>query len=537
MRDLMRYFLSLFLGLYVLLSGCKSPKDVRPASSQTSGVVFPFVETGTVETLDPMRVIYSVDWQYAFLSYEGLVGYEANSAEICPLLAESWTIADQGLSYVFTLRPGVYFQDDPCFPNGKGRRFAARDVIHTYERLKAHSQACPLWYLLDGKIRKIEALDSLHVLFELAAPYATFLKILASPAMYVVPEEAVRYYGDLFSHHPVGTGPFRLAQWKPFQQLLYVRHERYWRHDSNGNQLPRLAGLEVALKPNDTIAFSDFLKGKSRLIQIDARLSRNLAEQGYDPDLYHMVKAPFGLITRFLGFSMNSGSPFARHPELRRAIAAAFDPAQLSKTGDKIPILPAHTLVPPYFLGEDTIPKIHHGIDSMQTLWTSAGTGRTVLRMTMMSNIESSEITCFRQSLEKFPIDFDVEIKPTNYFESIRSERPDLFRVAALPGFPDPEEYYSLFYSKSTEDVNLTGYANSEFDALFEASQIEQDSRKRCGLFLAMERLLRRDAPVIYLSHGKPATYLVPKFVNGLTMRFSLLDFSEVTLGPSHVDR
>lgn len=537
MRNPSQTGIFLYVILFAALAGCKRPEDANHVSHQPSGAMFPFVETGTIETLDPMQIIYLVDWQYAFLSYEGLVGYEANSANICPLLSESWTTSDKGPSTVFTLRPDVYFQDDPCFPNGKGRRFSAQDVIHTFERLKAHSQDCPLWYLLDGKIRKIEALDSLHVLFELSAPYATFLKILASPAMYIVPEEAVQYYGDLLSHHPVGTGPFRLARWKPFQQLLYVRHEQYWRHDVDGNRLPHLSGLDISLKPNDAIAFSDFLKGKSRLIRIDERFSLNLAEQGYDPNRYQIITAPLGLITRFFGFSMNNGSPFATHPELRRAIATAFDPAKLSEKGDKIPVLPARSLVPSYFLGEEKIPEYDHGIDSAQALWISGGTGNTVLRMTLMSNVESSEIPSFRQSLYGFPIDFDVQMRPTNYFESIRSERPDLFRVAALPGFPDPEEYYSLFYSKSTEDVNLTGYASPEFDALFESSLVEQDPEKRNDLFLAMEALLRRDAPVIYLSHGKPATYLVPKFVNGLTMRFNLLDFSEVTADQSHVDR
>ena len=100
--------------------------------------------------------------------------------------------------------------------------------------------------------------------------------------------------------------------------------------------------------------------------------------------------------------------------------------------------------------------------------------------------------------------------------------------MAFLPSFPDPEEYYALFYSKSAPEINLTGYRNQEYDDIFEASMIEQNLSKRMGLFIQLEAILKRDVPLIYLNHGNPTMYFVPRFIHGLHIRFVIPDYSEV---------
>ena len=506
------------------LIACASPESRKQFESSEARHTFQLVQTGALETLDPVDVIYMADWQIASLCYEGLVGYARNSSGIQPLLASGWEVGKGGLEYIFTLRDKLFFQDSPCFEQGRGKRLSTDDVEFTFERILSRSEDCPNWHLFDGKIRSIKVLDSLRIQFVLTRPYAAFLKILASPTAYIVAKEAVAFYGDFFSHHPVGTGPFRMVSWKPFQAMEWMRHERYWRRDSENRRLPYLLQINIQLGSNPTVAYSEFLKGTNWLFRVDERISKNLFHQVYDPETYNMLTAPLGLTTRFFGFSLDGNSCFAHDSRMRRAIALAFK--QSDSTGTKH-VSTAFSFVPSYFLKPFKPEWFSHNPDSAARLLEK---GCPEPGLTLVSNVESESIFALRESLAGLPLDFNCDIKPTRYFQTILNDRPDLFRVAFLPSFPDPEDYYALFYSKSTADVNLTGYASPAFDALYEAALIEQDADKRIQLFMKMEALLKNDVPALYISHGKPTIYLTPRFVSGLTMRFTLLDFSEVRL-------
>ena len=149
----------------------------------------------------------------------------------------------------------------------------------------------------------------------------------------------------------------------------------------------------------------------------------------------------------------------------------------------------------------------------------------------MLSNIEADDICTLHDDLKKISINGHLAIRKAGYFQSIISDRPTLFRVSFMPGFPDPESYYSLFYSKSSPEINLTAFANHEFDRHFEQSRIEPDPAKRKAHFLAMESILRQNVPLIYISHSRPATWLLPQHVRGFKTRFLIFDLSEVRLG------
>ena len=76
--------------------------------------------------------------------------------------------------------------------------------------------------------------------------------------------------------------------------------------------------------------------------------------------------------------------------------------------------------------------------------------------------------------------------------------------------------------------VNLMRYVNPEYDNIFEQAMIEQNESERLKLFLQLEKILKDDVPAIYLHHGIPQYYIAPIFVQGLKVRFGILDYSEV---------
>lgn len=528
-----RYILFILL-LILALMACKSNSSNSVLKDVGGAHVFQMVQTGALETLDPLSVIYMSDWQIASLCYEGLVGYAVNSTEIVPLISEKWDVFEGGLRYRFKIRENIFFQDAPCFPDGSGKRLTAYDVEYTFDRLLSDNQACANRHLYQGRIKRVIVIDSMQVEFELHHPFASFLQTLASPNAYIIAREAVEFYKDYFSHHPVGTGPFRMVSWRPFESMEWVRHDKYWKRDDSGQRLPYLEKIDILLGGNSSIAYSDFLKGSNWLFRVDERISKNLYNQIYDSLKYNKIRAPVGLTTRFFGFSLDGKSCFAKSANLRRAMALAFGQDFLSDSSRANHVTPAHSFVPPYYLRPANPEWYANDPDSAAFLLRNEPCEP---KLKLLSNVESMSVFHLDHCLKPLPFEFEYEIQPTRYFRAIIEDRPDLFRVAFLPSYPDPEDYYGLFYSKSSKDVNLTGYKNKKFDALFEASRIEQNSDKRRDLFLEMEKQLKQDVPALYISHGKPTIYLTPAFVKGLAMRYILLDFSEVSLDKTHENK
>jgi peptide/nickel transport system substrate-binding protein len=521
---------------------CCAPQPDHGAYNRSGGI-FRMTQTSHIETVDPIYILFSADWQLASMIYQGLVGYEENSLELTPLLAESWEVLDEGRSFRFHIRQDVYFQNNPCFENGS-RLLTARDIAYTFERLAQHSQKCPNWYLLDGKIvglddyidgrttgiSGIKIIDDFTIDFFLTKPYATFLKILASPITYILPPEAVEFYGENIAFHPVGTGPFRLARWTPYEKIELVKHSRYWKKQ-DGYALPYLDGVEINFCDDASLAFSSFLKNESDMFRAGEHFSKSLSESMLDSSKYKTYSVPIGLTVRFIGFSLDNSSAWAQYKQLRQAISLAVHRDQLVTRNSAFRSFPAHTLVPKRFFSHTTLSHTAYDTALAKSILHEQ---KILPPLTLCTNVEATDVINLKAALESFDIPLNFDLTQSNFFPHILEKRPDMFRIAFLPSFPDPEEYYQLFHSTTPADVNLTGYANPEYDRLLEQSMTELDAQKREHLFMQLEDILRRDVPAIFASHSRPQSYVVPQTVCGLKFNFIMPDLSAVYLEPMH---
>jgi peptide/nickel transport system substrate-binding protein/oligopeptide transport system substrate-binding protein len=215
-----------------------------------------------ITTLDPAIGYDWVNWSMIKSLYSRLMDYEPGTPNLVPSLAESFTVAPDGLTYTFKLRTGVKFSN--------GREVVASDVKYSIERAvdpKTQGPGAGFFGAIKGfedvtggkatTLAGIETPDASTIVFNLSRPDATFLHVLAINFASVVPKEAVEAAGGDFGKKPVGSGPFVLKDWTIGQKLLFERNKDYFVKD-----VPHIDSFSVEVGQEPLVALLRLQKGE-----------------------------------------------------------------------------------------------------------------------------------------------------------------------------------------------------------------------------------------------------------------------------------
>ena len=376
------------------------------------------VDCGDVESAAQVSRVYEGLLEYAYLERP----YRA-----IPRLAESLpAISSDGLTYMFRIKRGIHFIDDPCFPSGKGRELTAEDFVYSFKRIinpKLESQGD--WIFINHVLGAEEwakriseskspadyseplpgfqALDRYTLQIRLRRPYPQLLWVLTMPYAFAVPHEAVEHYGDQFRRHPVGTGPFRLKSWWPNYRIEYERNPTFSGQtypdkgapgdraagllDDAGKPLPLLGGIvEYDIREFYTV-WQMFLAGRiyasaiskdyfEKVITPDLGLSPELRKRGV-----RLYKTP-ELSTYYIGFNMrdsvigqSANSVInERHRKLRQAFATAIDVKRFVEVIFNNRYMPANSPIPPGVAGHTDNPyPYEYSLERAKQLIAEAG--------------------------------------------------------------------------------------------------------------------------------------------------------------------
>lgn len=154
-------------------------------------------------TLDPYDANDTLSQAVAKSFYQGLFGLD-REMKLKNVLAEGYTVSDDGLVYTVKLRTGVKFQD--------GTDFNAEAVKINLDRASNPENGLKR-YNLYKNIASTEAVDPATVKITLKEPFSAFINILAHPATAMISPAALKKYGKEIGFHPVGTGPYELLTW------------------------------------------------------------------------------------------------------------------------------------------------------------------------------------------------------------------------------------------------------------------------------------------------------------------------------------
>lgn len=248
-----------------LLSGCGgAEKDPAIGNGETVS----YSQTSRIRGLDPASAGEVSSSLAIARIYEGLLEYDylARPYKVVPLLAESMPeVSADGLTYTFKIRKGIYFQDDPCFLDGKGRELVAEDFAYSIKRVADVKNVSSGFWAYNRRIKGINIfheasmkpepsdydmdVEGLHVVdshtleIVLTEPYPQLLYVLAMHYAFAVPREAVEFYGNKFVNHPVGTGPYKLVEWRRNSRIEFVRNPK-WAETGRIETYPETGTLE-----------------------------------------------------------------------------------------------------------------------------------------------------------------------------------------------------------------------------------------------------------------------------------------------------
>ena len=161
--------------------------------------------------------------------FETLVTYEAQSTGIVPLLARSWDISSDLLTWTFHLRTDVRFHDGTPFDSNAilfslKRQFDKEHPHHKVQGVYKYWKDMGM----DDVIDSMHTEDDSTFVIKLIEPNATFLATLGMNFCAAVSPTAVAKFGSDFFKNPVGTGPFKFVEWRKDERIVLERNEKYW---------------------------------------------------------------------------------------------------------------------------------------------------------------------------------------------------------------------------------------------------------------------------------------------------------------------
>ena len=366
---------------------------------------FPIAETG----FDPAQIsdLYSrtvaANIFEAPLTYDYLARPAQVKAQTAVALPE---VSDGGKRFVFRIRAGIYFADDPAF-KGARRELTAADYVYSVKRhydpkfkspnlflfetakllglselrKKAIADKQPFAY--DTEVDGLRALDRYSFEVRLAAPAPRFYYVFADGSVTgAVAREVIEAYPDKAMEHPVGTGPFVLARWQRSAKIVLERNpnyrERFYDEQASegdasaqaiaarfrGRRLPLVDRVEVSIIEEVQPRWLAFLNGEHDLLDRlpnefattaipNNKLAPHLARRGVQMERVPLVDAT---LTYFGMEHPVVGGYTPDKVALRRALATAYDVNKeitLLRRGQAIP---AQSIIPPLLSGYD--PKL-----------------------------------------------------------------------------------------------------------------------------------------------------------------------------------
>jgi ABC-type transport system substrate-binding protein len=540
-----------------LLAGPSQAQGAAPAP-KTLRYAFPIAET----SFDPAQItdlysrtvaagIFDAPLEFEFMARP--VRLRPNTAAAMPEVSADFR------NFTIRIQPGIHFDDDPAF-GGKKRELTAADYVYSIKRhydprwksgnlyvlesakilglselrKKAIDNKTPFDY--DSEVEGLRALDRYTLQVKLAEPSPRFLYNLADGSFTgALAREVVDAYGDKVGEHPVGTGPYRLAQWKRSSKMMLQKNPNYREvlYDEQppagdarlqaiaqkfkGRRLPMIDQVQISIIEEAQPRWLSFLNGEQDLLESlpaefahiaipNNQLAPNLAKRGIG-----MLRVPRADVA-LTYFGMEHPLVGGNTPDkvaLRRAIALAVDVEREIALVRRGQAVPAQSPIAPGAWGHDPAFKSEmseHNLARAKALldlygyvdrdgdgWRELPDGKPLKLEYATSPDQTS-----RQLTELWQKNMDalglhIEFKVAKWPENLKASRAGklmMWGVGWSAGQPDADTFLALGYGPNKGQANHARFDLARFNALYERQRMLPDGPERQALLDEAKKIM-----------------------------------------------
>ncbi len=495
MRQIFTWFLGILIAISLLAASCGEKQ------SNTGGKTLTVAGVGDAITLDPASISDNESWQIASQIFEQLVRYrEGEWNQVEPSLATHWTISPSGVVWTFHLRKGVRFHD--------GSPLDADAVVFSLERQRDrthpfHSPGFTYWESVFRNIQRVEKVDSHTVRIVIDRPFAPFLANLGLMAASIVSPTAMKRSGKNFTHHPVGTGPFRFIRWEQGKTITLTKNPHYW----GGS--PRLENLVYEVIPDARQRLMSLQSGSVDvafgLALTDLQLVR------LHPDLNLMRVT--GNNVSFM--AMNTQRAPFDDVRVRRAINHAINKETLINYAYQGLAIPAAGPIPPGMWSyNEKIPRYKYDPKQARALLQDAGYDLsrrpTLMVMSTPRPYLPEPVLVARmiaRDLAKVGITVKLVIRPfSEHLRATQKGEHDLCIAGWTGDIADPDNFLYLLLDRDNARLgaarNLAMFSNDALHEILISARAEQMRSKRESYYMRAQEIVADQAPWVPLAHA-----------------------------------
>lgn len=558
----MRRPLARLIASAALLAACIVPAGPPAAHAadpqKVLRIAFP-----DVTNLDPQQLTDLYSARVANAVFEGLYQYDylANPARIVPNTATALPeISEGGKVWTIRLQPGIRFADHPAF-NGAARELVAADYVYSLKRwldpnlkgggeptlanLVAGARALvdaarkpggKLDY--DAPIAGLRAIDRHTLRIELVDVDYTLLERLARVQSFAIAREVVEAAGAEIVSMPVGTGPYRLQEWKRGSRLVLEANPAYraiafprdappaQRHlveEMKGVRLPAIGRIELNIIEEEIPELLGFEKGEFDYVLLTGTAARRLLQNGKLKPEYasrgirHIRFVVPALIYTY--FNMEDpvvGGYAAERIALRRAIGMGFNTPDFIRVLYGGDALPATQLLPPGVQAHDASLPARSSYDpaAARALLDRFGyrdrdgdgfreqpDGKPLLltQNSMPESFSRETDALWLASMKAIGIRMQVNTAP--FGELLKQSLAGQLQIFNLGYRSDSPSGYSIMstqWGKAPPDTNRSRFRNADYDAAYEAFLRTPPGAERNALAKRASDVIQAFAPITY---------------------------------------
>jgi ABC-type transport system substrate-binding protein len=552
-----------------------SPPALAADPNKVLHIAFEIEETG----FDPAKVsdLYSNDIILEVMESLLTYDYLARPAKLVPLTAESLPeVSDEGKTYLFHVRKGIYFHPDPAF-KGQRRELTAADYAYSIKRFADPKIRSPWRFLVEGKIvgldeltkkaeagapfdyqapvRGLEVVDRHTLRIRLTGTDYNFAYILAMPAMSAVAREVIEAYPEDTNAHPIGTGPYIFKTWLRKAKIVLEANPDYreviWDFTGSddprdkaaiaamkGKRIPQIGRVEINIITeeqsrwlafqNRQIDYIDRFGSFAPIAIRDNSVAPDLAARGItldrsvEPEItYYAIDAQDPVVG---GFTLEKIA-------LRRAILLSYDIDQEIRVIRKGQATALESPIPPGVVGYE--PKYRSiirydpalanklldyfgykkGADGYRN--NPDGSALTIALTSEPLAISREYDELWKRGLDAVGLRF--EERKNAFSDNIKAARAcqlQMWGAAWGADYPDGEDFMQLLYGPNTHESNNACYQSSAFDKFYQQAQRIPDSPERTRLYEMMSRQMEVDS-VWRMGVARYRNVLVQPWVEG----------------------